>query len=527
MADDFAYDQASNLLTCCNGTSEAPKDMTDLSVYEYTTPATLLDGATPAADLELTYQIRPAEHRALTLSIVLDGCTLENDETVLLTGKNSEGWAQTETVAIDSGNSTYTTAKTWRSIDTNGIDCVGFDDGTITITQPRQGVLAIYHDYRFYEVMVPIRFGDDSTSSYFRIYEANVYFRNTVNIRLYGALCLGHPENDWPRYISSVHIPTSASGTYFLTNGTFLSYGANISLGNTLGDGVYLNFRRGTVELHRTNIDGDASIITFDRLLTKFQYNDLLVLESALRVNKQPNAASDKLHLGYGSKLVVGWTSMNIRGLEVTDAHTPYVETTEEYETTTILDPKEIIDDCKAVVEEASITQKFMCNLHVVDEDGNNLSGVTVKLYDYYNSQYNLAWSNGLTGADGRLTAAKYVRHSYWNSDDGAPTGTYYPHKFEFTKAGYVGLTLENVQINEPMVPDWRIEMSLSNSDLVSAVETALGNKQVDTAAKVLVNKAVQNKSTGAIDYYNDVGAAVVLTHTPSDDGTDITRTPS
>lgn len=47
------------------------------------------------------------------------------------------------------------------------------------------------------------------------------------------------------------------------------------------------------------------------------------------------------------------------------------------------------------------------------------------------------------------------------------------------------------------------------------------------TADKLLANKAIQNKSTGAIDYYDDDGETVILTHTPTDVESTITRTPS
>lgn len=47
------------------------------------------------------------------------------------------------------------------------------------------------------------------------------------------------------------------------------------------------------------------------------------------------------------------------------------------------------------------------------------------------------------------------------------------------------------------------------------------------TADKVLANKAIQNKATGAISYYDDDGETVILTHTPSDEETTFTRTPS
>ena len=53
------------------------------------------------------------------------------------------------------------------------------------------------------------------------------------------------------------------------------------------------------------------------------------------------------------------------------------------------------------------------------------------------------------------------------------------------------------------------------------------GSLLFEKAAKLLVNKAIQNKSTGVIDYYDDDGVTVILTHTPSDDESTITRAPS
>ena len=46
-------------------------------------------------------------------------------------------------------------------------------------------------------------------------------------------------------------------------------------------------------------------------------------------------------------------------------------------------------------------------------------------------------------------------------------------------------------------------------------------------AAKSLVNKAVQNKATGAIDYYDDDSETVILTQTPDDGQSTIVRAPS
>ena len=49
----------------------------------------------------------------------------------------------------------------------------------------------------------------------------------------------------------------------------------------------------------------------------------------------------------------------------------------------------------------------------------------------------------------------------------------------------------------------------------------------VVSSDKMLANKAVQDKATGEIKYYDDDGQIVLLTHTPIDATATITRSPS
>ena len=72
------------------------------------------------------------------------------------------------------------------------------------------------------------------------------------------------------------------------------------------------------------------------------------------------------------------------------------------------------------------------------------------------------------------------------------------------------------------------------NSESVNAVlamfsiENRFGGSLLfEKAAKLLVNKAVQNKVTGVIDYYDDDGETVILTHIPAEGESIITRTSS
>jgi len=63
--------------------------------------------------------------------------------------------------------------------------------------------------------------------------------------------------------------------------------------------------------------------------------------------------------------------------------------------------------------------------------------------------------------------------------------------------------------------------------DLVGAGQILWSGTSELTADKVLANKAVQTKSTGVIEYYDDDGQTVLLTHTLTDAESTITRTPS
>jgi len=62
----------------------------------------------------------------------------------------------------------------------------------------------------------------------------------------------------------------------------------------------------------------------------------------------------------------------------------------------------------------------------------------------------------------------------------------------------------------------------------IFSIENRFGGSFLfEKAAKLLVNKAVQNKVTGVIDYYDDDGETVILTHIPAEGESIITRTSS
>ena len=65
------------------------------------------------------------------------------------------------------------------------------------------------------------------------------------------------------------------------------------------------------------------------------------------------------------------------------------------------------------------------------------------------------------------------------------------------------------------------------SDNLVGSDEIVWSGAGEVTSDKLLANKAVQNKSTGEIKYYDDDGQTVLLTHTPTEAEATITRTSS
>jgi len=65
------------------------------------------------------------------------------------------------------------------------------------------------------------------------------------------------------------------------------------------------------------------------------------------------------------------------------------------------------------------------------------------------------------------------------------------------------------------------------SNNLVGSDEIVWSGAGEVTSDKLLANKAVQNKSTGEIKYYDNDGQTVLLTHTPTDTAATITRMPS
>jgi len=90
--------------------------------------------------------------------------------------------------------------------------------------------------------------------------------------------------------------------------------------------------------------------------------------------------------------------------------------------------------------------------------------------------------------------------------------------------AFYVTGSDYNVILNGAVIDDETVNAVLATFSIQNRFA---GSDLFTKAAKVLTNKAVQNKSTGEIEYFDDDGQTVILTQTPNESRTELTREPS
>jgi hypothetical protein len=134
-------------------------------------------------------------------------------------------------------------------------------------------------------------------------------------------------------------------------------------------------------------------------------------------------------------------------------------------------------------------------------------------------------------GSDLKTDAVHAAGDTKIMKDEGAEANT--SNGFADKGQGY-SITLSAAEMQAARVKVYVVDQSSPKVwlDTTVVIETyGDANAQhafdVEKAVKMLVNKAVQTKITGAIDYYDDDGATVILTHTPTDTESTVTRSPS
>jgi hypothetical protein len=137
-------------------------------------------------------------------------------------------------------------------------------------------------------------------------------------------------------------------------------------------------------------------------------------------------------------------------------------------------------------------------------------------------------WKNGATSlANKNSGGATHISNGvYYCVLDATDTNTLGPLIIFVHVTGALAVRVE-CEVYPANVYDSLFSTDKLEVDLKQINGAAQSTTNLDKAAKVIVNKAVQTKSTGVIVYYDNDGETPILTHTPTDTEADITRTPS
>ena len=326
------------------------------------------------------------------------------------------------------------------------------------------GVITEIAENGCYKVDCNIDFGDGTESTYFRSSFEQIYFTDdkSFTIKNNATLQIGKKQGDWG-YAGSAWSVAPAATWYIIATGlstaTFKFYASNFHVRSA----VVTYISDGTVELLNsimsyTESEGYSSnkryvlANTIDSLTVKdVFFNDIWGL--ALR---NTSATCEDVHIhhtAYG--LNTDSTAPSLTGVRLTEATTALAYVSGSSASLTFVDPKEHITSIVIVTEEGNyIFERYSCNIHVVDEDGAAISGVTVDCQD---ESDNYVWTQGSITTDGNGDITEQIiTYKRWLGTSETLT-TYSPHKFTISAAGYDDFMIDNVTVDEPV--KWHIEL--------------------------------------------------------------------
>ena len=241
------YSASANTITVTGYTSGSPCNFDTLWTSDKAGSLQLLAPTAAALDLSLTTAVKPTDKVALKLNFIITNFSVVG--TITLTGKDKDGGAQSEVIAV-TGNGTLVSTLWYSSIDAAGVDCVG--TFTVEVTQSQWGVVSKQASNQFaFDCKIVV--GDGSTATYFTDTLKQIVFSNSY---AYGS------------YI----IDVKASATFTLgavidVTAKSTKNGCDILVDNTNGNRFYIMFEGGTSYLYscsfKTKIAGGDAWLAY------------------------------------------------------------------------------------------------------------------------------------------------------------------------------------------------------------------------------------------------------------------------
>jgi hypothetical protein len=167
-------------------------------------------------------------------------------------------------------------------------------------------------------------------------------------------------------------------------------------------------------------------------------------------------------------------------------------------------------------------------NNYLLTWTGGSNTGQTEKVLDWVTSNNEFFFTTGFTNdiqVGDAYTLTRFTYQDIYTGNSGCIVNLS-GCNYDPTKVSGIGTVKDYLR---PMTFGRTLDVSATGEAGVdlSNIKSGGADEILEKAAKVILNKAVQNKETGAIKFYDDDGETVILTHTPDDGESEITRAPN
>jgi len=375
-AISFSYTEATNTVEATGGDSTTPATFNDMYTADKAGTATLLasEAFTQASAISLDYAVRPTDATALTLTFVISGSAgLGAGDTIDISGDDWDGVNQTESIVIAAGDGSYPSSKKYSTIDAAGItftdNAGGGFSGNLVVTQPQWGVVNEIVADGMYKLDCNIDFGDGAMETHFLSKNEAIYFSDGFepSQKDNATVTLGVYENGSGEQGSYLSLKVDAVTTINNVVGNdFNVYGSTINTRSSANplkvkDGTWVDslvdtqggtFVHNTCDITRTGINGSSWQIDGSLTADAAKSNINVI---SLNISSDTTFSHMNITKSSFAYAVYGGFTATMKDDESTGTITPY---------------------CANAA--SSLLSQYTCNIHVADEDGAALEGVTV-----------------------------------------------------------------------------------------------------------------------------------------------------
>jgi hypothetical protein len=445
MPGSFSYNPGTNTVTATGGTSGSPATFGDFVTADRAGTLNCQDArnitGADSSPVAVTRAIRPVERLVLggpahTLYLVVTNWNATS-ATIRMVGTDYDGNAQQEDIAL-SGNGTLYTVNRYKTITSTQVTALSGTGFTYTLTQAGWGVIWNKGNGQ-YQLDCYFNIGDGSTSTYFKDINKQIIVSDLGNSTTY--ILVKANAAFYTAQLDSLanRVSSNACSILFLR-----LVGTNYYCGITFNNGA-----SGLIAGTFASLGCRLLIVNYD---TSNNVNLLNLIGHHIEINHMDSGVISNVLITYGSRytlqvILAAATVENIKAYYCARAlclfgdnvtiNNPVVRNSTEYaiwvnsaNTMNIINGD--IDTWSLVYNAAGVVyRKYTFDLHLVDINGNNISGATVTLKD---NGGNTVFSVS-TGTDGKI-AQQTVSRGYYDQAHGNTLQEYGPHTLTITKAG-------------------------------------------------------------------------------------------